>query len=90
MSTTKVDAVLAHLDRIKAAIDEAQRDLAIAPQPIMQWFGPPCPVWLALATAAYDRDRTRLGLLLERVPEPEEFTRQAHHKGGRKKAAADA
>ena len=86
MSTTKADATLVQLDRIKATIDEAQRVLGMSPQPIPQFFAPPCPVWLALVNAAYDRSRLRG--LLEYVPEPEERTRSAFHSGPRKARAS--
>jgi hypothetical protein len=59
----------------------------MSPQPIPQFFAPPCPVWLALVNAAYDR--SRLNGLLQYVPEPESFTREAHHKGARKKASGE-
>lgn len=76
MSAAKADMVLRELDKIKTTIDEAQRILGISPQPIPQWFAPPISPAMALFAAAYDR--AKLQPLLDRVPEPDIPTREAH------------
>jgi hypothetical protein len=78
MSTTKVDLVLRALDRIKSTIEEEQSRLGISPQPILQFFGPPIPPYMALVQAAWDR--SRINRLLEIVPEPENYTRESFHR----------
>lgn len=86
MSSSKVDAVLRVLDRIKTMCDESINELGMSHRPILQFFGPPVLPQLALFNAAYDR--TKLQKLLENVPEPpEETTSRARHIGATSEAS---
>lgn len=86
MSTTKVDMVLAALDRIHLTIEQEISRLGMSPQPFLQ-FSPAgdgstikITPHMALVQAAYNR--SLINRLLERVPEPpEEVTSKARHIG---------